>query len=483
MDALARHPEIGQVLFTGFPGIEPTQAAALVRQLRPAGLVLVPRNIQSAGQVLDLTSGLQAVAREAGMPRLLFGLDQEGGSITRLSASHGFTDLPSAMAVGIGADPAAARDLAAVAGQELAAVGANVNLAPVLDLALDPANTVIGTRSYGPDPELVAAMGRAVIDGLQAAGVLACAKHVPGHGATDIDSHLGLPRLRSTPAELRGRDLVPFAAAVEAGCAAVMTAHVLSALDPATPATLSPMVGAMLRTELGFDGLIITDALEMRALDQTAVPSERRGLEALRAGADLLLFEGDLELVLASIDAIADGLDRGEFSGQRLTESAGRLAAARRRIDAALPRPELGGIGSDAHRTLALQVATDGLRIRGRQPLPLERSPAVLDVASGSDLAAALDWPLIAAPADAAGAPVVVAVADADIEADTRAAIASARAEGVPVLLVVLTGWQTPRDIEVEATIHALDLPPGLWAAIKQRVGPRSDRPDGGGRT
>lgn len=481
MDAVTRHPQLGQSLVIGFSGTEAAEVAPLLRRLRPAGLVLLPRNIRSAAQVQALTSGLQAIARESGLPELLIAIDQEGGPIARLSGTHGFTDTPSAMAVGAAANPQIARELATVAARELAAVGVNLDLAPVLDLALDPANTVIGTRSLGADPALVASLGSAVIDGLQQAGVLACAKHFPGHGATAVDSHLDLPRLASTSAQLRTRDLVPFAAASAVGCAAVMTAHVRSALDPDVPATLSHRtIGEVLRGDLRFDGLVLTDALEMRALDRVALPRERRGLQALRAGADLLLFEGDLELIDTTIAIVAEGLERGEFSWAAIEASGRRLAVARQRLAAGPSAPDLVVVGSAAHRALAVRIARAGLLVTGADSLPLDRPPWVLDIAVGPRVAAALAWPLLAGPDIDPGGPVVVAVDDAELASDTRAAVAQLRARGTRVILLVLSGWDTPREIEVDSIVHALDLPAGLWSAIADRVWPGVPWPTAG---
>ena len=484
MNTMERRSQVGQSLIIGFEGTDVDEAAGRIRRFRPAGVVLVPRNIRSAAQVLDLTVGLQTVARESGMPPLLIAIDQEGGDIVRLTGAHGFTPLPSAMAVGELGDAAAARDLASVAAQELAAVGVNFSLAPVLDLALDPANTVIGARSYGADPALVTRLGRAVIEGLQRAGVLACAKHFPGHGATDIDSHLDLPRLRSTLAELEGRDLVPFSAAVDADCAGIMTAHVLSAFDPSVPATLSRRtVEGTLRGALGYRGLILSDALEMRALDRVAIPRSQRALEALRAGVDLLIFEGDLELIDASVATIETALDDGELEPERLDASAQRLAVARARIGPAPRASDLRRIGTATHRALAEHVVLGGVATEGNGLLPLDRPPHVLDIAAGGDLARAMSWPLLVDPSEEPTTPIVVAIEDTDPSADVAAAVSALRSRAIPVIAIVLTGWGPLQGMEADAVVWLLDLPRELWPTAGRAIlDGESQRATGGAR-
>jgi beta-N-acetylhexosaminidase len=464
--------QVRQTLLVGFHGTDAAAAAPLVQRLRPGGLVVLPRNVQSAAQLADLTSDLQDVARAEGLPTLLFAADQEGGAVARLSSEAGFTDLPSAMAVGLAGDAAIARELAALTGRELAAVGINLDLTPVLDLALDPRNTVIGSRSYGKDPDTVSAFGQAVIYGLRSAGILACAKHFPGHGATAVDSHLDLPRLQASVQELEERDLVPFRGAIVAGCAAIMTAHVISRFDPALPATLSRItLTNVLRGRLDFRGLILTDALEMKALAGTRVPRWQTGAEALRAGADVLVFEGDTELIEDSVAWIERSLDRDELDPSVLDAASNHLAAARATVGA--PSGQLGTIGSITHRSLAGRVASQGIGVSdvaGR--LPFSEVPVVLDVGAGGKFASVVGWSLSSAEQSVAGTGSVTIVSEeSELTSDLRALFQRLSQSGLQVVLVVLGGWQPPMNIPTDViVVMAYDLPKGLWPLIAERL-------------
>jgi len=466
---------IGQTLVTGFAGVEPDAARELLETFRPAGVMLMPRNVRSAAQVRELVDGLQAAARDLGLPQLLVAVDQEGGAVLRLGADAGFTEYPSAMALGVGGDLRLARDLATAVGRELAAVGVNLAFAPVLDLAIDPYNRVIGSRSYGADPEVVAAFGRAVVDGLREAGVLACAKHYPGHGATASDSHLELPRLTASLGETRDRDLVPFRAAIEAGCATIMTAHLVSALDPDRPVTLSQTALGVLREELRFAGLIISDALEMQALAGIGLSPGRRGVEALRAGADLILFEGDRDLLAATVTEVGLALRREELDPVALEISANRLATLRELLPAT-GRPPLAALREMSAASLAREAARWGITVMDPAGiLPLVEPPPVVDIDRGLELAAALGWPLVTVDAAAASrGRCIVAVTDDAVDGSTRAEVVRLASAGADVVVVVLEGWQPP-PLDVSATVLAFDLPRLEWAAIGDRiVAPRS---------
>lgn len=292
---------IGLVM-VGFDGTEPTPAVeALIRE-GLGGIVLFARNLADAGQTAQLTRRLQDVAREAGHPPLLVAADQEGGRVRRLR--RGLTAFPSAMALGATGDHAEVYHLCRAVAAELLSVGVNLNLAPCADVNSDPRNPVIGTRSYGGIPGDVAQMVAAAVRGYQDGGVLACAKHFPGHGHTDLDSHLTLPVINRGVDELRRMELVPFAAAIAAGTAAVMSAHIV--LPPLTgdmPATLSPAaLTGLLRVELGFRGLILTDCMEMAALGRN--PAGDASVLAVAAGADLVLWSHTPRLQLEAIEAL-----------------------------------------------------------------------------------------------------------------------------------------------------------------------------------
>jgi beta-N-acetylhexosaminidase len=276
----------GQLLFVGFEGTTvPPELARLVGQGRIGGVILFARNLEGPSQARDLVRALH----EAAPPEvpLLLAIDQEGGRVQRLRAP--WTVWPPMRALGRRDEPATTAAVAEAIARELSDLGIGLDFAPVVDVDTNPANPVIGDRSFAAEPGRVARHATAFISAMQAAGVAACAKHFPGHGDTRSDSHLELPRLPHDLDRLREVELPPFAAAVEAGVASVMSAHVLfEALDRKRPATLSPPVMHLLRGELGYDGVVFSDDLEMKAVSDHFTPEQRvRG--ALEAGCDALL--------------------------------------------------------------------------------------------------------------------------------------------------------------------------------------------------
>ena len=274
-----------------------------------AGHVLFGFNVVDADQLAALTTTLRN-----GRPDVLIGIDEEGGDVTRLGHRDG-SPYPGHGALGAIDDPQLTRDIYHLIGTDLAAVGINLDLAPSVDVNTVSDNPIIGTRSFGADPARVAAHSAAAVVGLQAAGVAACAKHFPGHGATVTDSHLDLPTVDVPTDLLRERDLPPFAAAIAAGTRSIMTAHIrVPALTGDLPATFSPAaLVTLLREEMGFTGAVITDALEMRGAAAAAGGTARGAARALAAGSDLLCIGArvDRELVEAVvadvIDAVRDG--------------------------------------------------------------------------------------------------------------------------------------------------------------------------------
>jgi beta-N-acetylhexosaminidase len=278
-------------------------------------------------QVRQLAAELHAAAPDG----TLVTLDEEGGDVTRLDAVRGS---PTAGAAVLGAtdDVTLTRQVATGLGRRLRDVGIDLDLGPVADVNCEPDNPVIGVRSFGADPALVARHVEAFVDGLQSTGVAACVKHFPGHGATVDDSHLAVPRLDIDLDTLRNRELVPFAAAVKAGAAAVMTSHiVITALDAERPATTSPPVLELLRQELGFEGVLVTDALDMVGASRPYGGIPNAAVAALIAGADLLCigpdhFAGEQEELLPRvIDAIVTAVREGRLDPARLAAAAARV--------------------------------------------------------------------------------------------------------------------------------------------------------------
>lgn len=290
-----------------------------------ASVGLFGRNIASPEQLAALTAQLRSERDD-----VLVAIDEEGGDVTRLEVRSG-SSFPGNHALGAVDDTGLTRDVAAELGRRLAACGVNLNWAPSADVNSNPDNPVIGVRSFGADPLLVARHTAAYVEGLQSAGVAACTKHFPGHGDTAVDSHHDVPRIGVDPEVLRARDLAPFRAAIAAGTRAVMSAHILvPSLDAEYPATLSRRIlTGILREELGYDGLIVTDGMEMQAISAT-YGIERGSVLAIAAGADAICVGGGLaddETVLRLRDALVGAVRTGELSEERLADAATRVRA------------------------------------------------------------------------------------------------------------------------------------------------------------
>jgi beta-N-acetylhexosaminidase len=313
------------------PGFTGTSAPDwLLRRLGEglASVGLFGRNIASPEQLTALTAQLRAERDD-----VLVAIDEEGGDVTRLEVRTG-SSFPGNHALGAVDDVELTRQVAAELGRRLAACGVNLNWAPSADVNSNPDNPVIGVRSFGADTALVARHTAAYVTGLQSAGVAACTKHFPGHGDTAVDSHHALPRIDARLPVLQERELAPFRAAIAAGTRAVMSAHILvPALDPDRPATLSPhILTGLLREELGYDGLIVTDGMEMQAIAAT-YGIERGSVLAIAAGADAICVGGGLaddETVRRLRDALVAAVRAGELSEERLADAAARVRALAR---------------------------------------------------------------------------------------------------------------------------------------------------------
>jgi beta-N-acetylhexosaminidase len=324
----ARRVPAGALLVAGFDGTEPSaEILRLIREHRLGGVILYGKNCVDAGQVLRLTNRLQEAARAAGHERpLLVAIDQEQGRVVRIR--EGVTVFPPMGAIARAGDPALVAQVAEAASRELLALGVNWNLAPVADV-LSAAACPIGDRSFGADPRSAAAMVAAYVCGAARAGMLTCVKHFPGHGSTGADTHVAAPTVTRSRAELESCDLVPFRAAVAAGVSACMTTHItFTALDPDAPATLSrKVIVGLLRGELGFDGVVVADDLEMAGV-ALGRPLAASAADALRAGCDLLIVS---RMLLAERDlpglcaALQRSLDAGE-----VPDAAHALARVRR---------------------------------------------------------------------------------------------------------------------------------------------------------
>ncbi|WP_182886299.1 glycoside hydrolase family 3 protein [Microbispora sp. H10885] len=369
------------VLLPGFAG---TTAPDWVRRRLAgglAGVVLFSRNVDTPAQLAALTSSLRAEN-----PDVVIGIDEEAGEVTRLEARTG-SSRPGNYALGVVDDVELTEQVARDIGHDLRQAGITIDFAPAADVNSNPDNPVIGLRAFGAAPGLVARHTAAWIRGLQSTGVAACAKHFPGHGDTSVDSHHGIPRVTASREELAEVELLPFRVAIREGVRSIMTGHLLvTAYDEERPATLSPRVlTGLLRRELGFEGLIVTDGIEMAAV------SGRYGLGgasamAVAAGADAVCVGGENadEATHARIrDAIADAVTEGSLTEERLADAAARVRALAAWRAGTEPGDAVPG-------EIGLAAARRALRVTLRGPagtLPLAAAPHVVELAPETNLA------------------------------------------------------------------------------------------------
>jgi beta-N-acetylhexosaminidase len=475
--ALARLADA--ILIPPFPGRSAPRwfLEALSRGL--AGVTLFGPNIEAPGQVSALTTALReaASASSAAFGDPVIAIDEEGGDVTRVAYADG-SPYPGNAALGAVDDVSLTRAVYRAIGLDLAALGINFNLAPCADVLGSADSPAVGTRSFGADTDLVSRHTAAAVAGLQGAGVAACVKHFPGHGRTGTDTHAAIATIEGGLAELRQRDLPPFAAAIRAGAIAIMPSHLrVPELTGDLPATVSATaLGGLLRGELGFTGVIVSDALEMRATrDRFGVPGA--AVLAVAAGTDLLCLgrDSDEAEYLAVRSALVDAVRDGTISGTRLEDAADRVARLRGGLarTRALGSPATGlGVAADG---VGLAAARRAVRVSGpratlSRPLIIEVEPleniaagrfrwglgpwapagSVRRVNAGDDEAAAI-------LAAAAGRSLVAVVRDAHRDANTRSlvsALLTARPDTVLVEMG-LPRWQPPDGISYLATYGA----------------------------
>ena len=355
---------LGQKLMLSFDGETPSPdiLAALERQHVGGVTIFRHRNVANPVQVRQLTATLQQAAAAAGQPPLVIAADQEGGTLLALA---GTTLFPGNLALGAAGSAELARRAGHAIGRELAAMGINVDYAPVCDVAQNASNPVVGTRSFGADPAGVAELGAAMVQGLQSAGVAATPKHFPGHGDTSHDSHYGTPVLAYNQESFEAVQLQPFRAAIHAGARLMMTAHVaVPALSGGLelPATLSPaIIGGLLRRKLGFEGVVITDAMNMVAMRQGAgLPID--AIAAAAAGVDLLLLQNDSRETEAVYAGLVQAAQRALLDPAVQFASAGRVLALKHWLSEQA-QPELDVVNCPAHQALAREVAAQALTL------------------------------------------------------------------------------------------------------------------------
>lgn len=361
---LATRRDIGQFLIGSIPGTTiPVELRSLAREFDLGGVILFSRNIEAPEQVAELAGESELLGRST--PAWV-SVDQEGGRVARLKAP--FTKWPPMATLGRAGKDAErlAASFAKALADELLAVGISLDYAPVLDIHTNPKNPVIGDRALAERAEDVAKLGRVIIRTLQGAGLAACGKHFPGHGDTSTDSHFELPLVEHDPDRLRAIEFEPFRAAIAEQVAFIMTAHVLvPSFDERRPASVSPeIVQKLLRDELQFDGVILSDDLEMKAVSaKYAVPDS--AVEAIRAGCDgILICSGDIDLQARTIEALVRAVETGRIPAKRHDDAFARLKRAKQRFllgerlgPAARIRAMRGVIGREEHQLVAAEMA------------------------------------------------------------------------------------------------------------------------------
>jgi beta-N-acetylhexosaminidase len=318
---------VGQMFVVGVGGTEPDYyIEKMVRERNIGGVILFGYNMKNEEQTASLVDQLQELSMRTDPAVPLFvAVDQEGGDI---ASAPWVAPEPAAAAVGRRKDPDEARRIAARMGRQLLRAGINTDFAPVVDTGFGAA---IGNRSYGDDPELVARMGAAAVEGFEQAGVISAAKHFPNHGPAISDSHVSLPVIRHDEQTLRSYDLPPFQAAVDAGVPMMMVGHlVYPAIDPHNPASLSREAISMVRRDLGFDGVVVTDDLAMAGAKGGGTPSEA-AVEAVKAGADLLVVSSPPQQQADAYDAVVAAVESGEIPRSRIEKSVERLLTVKER--------------------------------------------------------------------------------------------------------------------------------------------------------
>ncbi len=370
--------KVGQLFLLAFDAENNDAAETLFERSFVGGSYLSNDNLPSPAAAAAMTARIQGYAGRTrlGLPVLL-GADQEGAwSVMYPGSCPG----PGNMALGATGDPGHARAMYRVIGEEVRAVGLHATFGPCADCNTNPANAIIGTRSFGERPELVAAMTEAAVAGVLDAGAIATLKHYPGHGDTTTDSHRGLPTVERGRDELFATDLLPFARGVAAGAQLVMTAHILfPALDRQRPATLSPVIlGDILRGELGFDGVVISDSMNMASMRANYDPLDA-ATQAINAGVDIVMlaeehYDHDRDYLArqtALIEGVRDAVHARRISQARLDEAVGRVLRLKASVPQRIPEPE--SVGSAEHRAVELAAAEAAVAMLrgGGELLPL----------------------------------------------------------------------------------------------------------------
>ncbi|ANF97545.1 glycoside hydrolase family 3 protein [Paenibacillus bovis] len=379
--------KIGQLFIGGFHDIVPDeQVTILIEQYAMGGVIYFRRNIGTPQQIQELSASLQQIAIRQGLPPLLISIDQEGGMVSRIDREE-LSLIPGNMSLGAADDPKLTGQVAAISARELRTLGINLNLAPCIDVNNNPRNPVIGVRSYSEKPGKVAEHGAAAIMAMQAEQVAATAKHFPGHGDTDVDSHYGLASVPHGRNRLENVELLPFQRAIDVGVDLIMSAHVIFPAfeTEQIPATLSAAVlTGLLREKMGFQGLIITDCLEMHAIAKH-FPIPEAAVRSLQAGADLLLVSHTMSDQVAAIQAVRTAVDEGRLTEARIDESVQRILSLKARREMNRLISEQDDHTFRLHTTESENVLREAalrsitvVKDNGQLPLPTEQQGLVI---------------------------------------------------------------------------------------------------------
>ena len=314
--------KIGQMIVAGVNGTDVNEELInLVNTNKVGGVILFKRNIETSEQLKKLNNNIDGLNKE--IP-LFISVDEEGGRVNRLPSDMEY--FPSAREVGLKNDKDYAYNNGKSIGESLKVTGFNMNYAPVLDIFSNPKNTVIGDRAFGSDVETVSTMGIATMKGIEEEGIISVIKHFPGHGDTSVDSHYGLPIVYKTLEELEIFELIPFKKAIKEGCKAIMVSHILlDKIDKQNPSSMSEtVVTDILREQLGFDGVVITDDMEMGAITENFTV-EDACVQSIIAGCDIVLIGSGNESIYNTIQAIKDSILNGKITEERINESVVRI--------------------------------------------------------------------------------------------------------------------------------------------------------------
>lgn len=371
MDASLKE-KIGQLMVFGFDGkVVTDDIKEMIHDYKVGSIILFNRNIGSAEEVLQLNTNLQKEAKASGQEYpLLICADQENGVVRRLR--EGTTLFPGAMSLGATGSTQLTYEVGVATGNELKSLGINWNLAPVVDVNNNPLNPVIGIRSYGEEPEKVSEFGISAVKGMQEAGVITTLKHFPGHGDTNVDSHLDLPIISHNRDRLKRVELKPFIDGIANGADMIMTAHIyFPAFEKkvGTPATISKdVITGLLRNELGFDGVVTTDCLEMNAISKT-IGTPRGAVEALKAGVDIIMICHTQQLQKEALEAIYEAVESGEIEISLIEKAYERVMSLKRKyvswndiqLEGEIKVPKV--VGSNKHAKLAEDAYRRGITL------------------------------------------------------------------------------------------------------------------------